>query len=124
MATAAPAIVSAVFAFARFRSNTRQRFFADLLAVDGQPDEIFWSAPAKSYHPPKIDRSLRSRDCLLIHPFEQVFEAIEPVSPEAGHLARPVDQRGQSAELCTIMGLPTFVAVADQPGLLEDRKML
>src|SRR6516225_120672 len=37
---------------------------------------------------------------LLIGPsFEQIFELVEPALPEAGHLACPVDQRSQGAEL-------------------------
>ena len=35
---------------------------------------------------------------LILHPFE-IVDVIEPSLPEAGHLARPVDQRGQGAEL-------------------------
>jgi hypothetical protein len=54
----------------------------------------------------------------LVHPFEQIFEVVEPALPEAGHLACPVDQRGQGAELRAIVRLATFMAVAYQPGLL------
>jgi hypothetical protein len=50
--------------------------------------------------------------------------AVEPALPEASHLAGPVDQRGQRAELRAIMRLATFVAVAHQPGVLQDPKML
>ena len=32
----------------------------------------------------------------LVHPFQQVFEVVEPALPEPGHLACPVDQRGQA----------------------------
>jgi hypothetical protein len=39
-------------------------------------------------------------------------------------LACPVDQRCQGAELRAIVRLATFVAVAHQPGLLQDPKML
>ena len=49
---------------------------------------------------------------------------VEPALPESGHLACPVDQRGQGAELRAIVRLATFVAVADQPGLLQDPEML
>src|SRR5262247_2177457 len=35
----------------------------------------------------------------LVHSFEQIFEVVEPLLPEAGHLAGPVDQGGQGAEL-------------------------
>ena len=49
---------------------------------------------------------------------------VEPALPEAGHLACPVDQRGQGAELRAIVRLATFVAVAHQPGLLQDPEML
>ena len=44
--------------------------------------------------------------------------------PEAGHLACPVDQRGQGTELRAIVRLATLVAVAHQPGLLQDHEML
>ena len=56
--------------------------------------------------------------------FEEIFQLVEPALPEAGHLACPVDQRGQGAELRAIVRLATFVAVADQPGLLQDPEML
>ena len=49
---------------------------------------------------------------------------VEPALPEPGHVACPVDQRGQGAELRAIVRLATFVAVAHQPGLLQDREML
>jgi len=45
---------------------------------------------------------------------------VEPALPEAGHLACPVDQQGQGAELRAIVRLATFVAVAHQPGLPQD----
>jgi hypothetical protein len=60
----------------------------------------------------------------LVHPFQQVFEVVGSALPEPDHLACSVDQRGQGAELRAIVRLATFVAVADQPGLLQDRKML
>src|SRR5665647_1997375 len=60
----------------------------------------------------------------LVHPFEQVFEVVEPALPEPGHLAGPVDQGAKRAELRAIVGLSSFVTVAHQPGLLEDSKML
>jgi len=60
----------------------------------------------------------------LVHPFEYIFEVVEPASPEAGHLACPVDQRGQGAELRAIVRLATFVAVAHQPGEFENAQML
>jgi hypothetical protein len=60
----------------------------------------------------------------LVHPFEQIFEVVEPALPEAGHLARPIDQRGQGAELRAIMRLATFVAIAHQPGLFQNPEML
>ena len=49
---------------------------------------------------------------------------VEPALPEPGHLARPVDQRGQRTELRAIVRLAAFVAVAHQPGLLQDPEML
>jgi hypothetical protein len=60
----------------------------------------------------------------LVHPFEQIFEVVESALPKTGHVARPIDQRRQGAELRTIVRLATFVAVAHQPGLLEDPQML
>ena len=51
-------------------------------------------------------------------------EVVESALPEAGHLACPVDQRGQGAELRAIMRLATLMAVAHQPGLPQDPKML
>jgi len=60
----------------------------------------------------------------LVHPFEQIFEVVEPVLPEPGHLACPVDQRGQSPELRAIVRPATFVTVAHQTGLPQDPKML
>lgn len=41
-------------------------------------------------------------------------EVVELALPEAGHLACPVDQRGQGAELRAIVRLATFMAVAHQ----------
>jgi len=49
---------------------------------------------------------------------------IEPALPEAGHLAGPVDQRPERAELRAIVRLAAFVTVAHQPGLLQDAEML
>jgi hypothetical protein len=60
----------------------------------------------------------------LVHPFEQIFEVVEPALPKTGHVARPIDQRGQGAELRTIVPLATFVAVEHQPGPLQNAKML
>jgi len=53
----------------------------------------------------------------------QIFEVVEAALPEAGHLARPVDQRGQGAELGAIVRLAAFMAVAHQPRLLQDPEM-
>jgi hypothetical protein len=60
----------------------------------------------------------------LVHPFEEIFEVIESALPKPGHLACPVDQRGQSAELRAVVCLATLVAVAHQAGLLQNTKML
>jgi hypothetical protein len=60
----------------------------------------------------------------LVHPFEQIFEVVESGLPEPGHVTRPVDQRGQGAELRAIMRLATLVTVAHQPGVLQDPEML
>src|SRR5215831_3631934 len=67
-------------------------------------------------------RTFRSQS--LVHPLEQIFEVVEPALPEPGHLACPVDQRGQGAELRAIVRLPSFMAVAHQPGLLQKPEML
>src|SRR5260370_21099377 len=69
-------------------------------------------------------RAFRSRVCSLVHPFEQIFEVVEPALPEPGHLACPVGERGPGAELRAIVRLATFVTVAHQPGLLQDPEML
>jgi hypothetical protein len=60
----------------------------------------------------------------LVHPFQQVFKTVEAILPDAGHLARPVDQRSQGAKLCAVVRLATYVAVAHQPGLLQNPQML
>jgi hypothetical protein len=60
----------------------------------------------------------------LIHPLEQVFQMVEPVLPEAGHLLRPIDQRGQSAELRGVVNLAAFLAIAHEPRLSQNTKML
>jgi hypothetical protein len=60
----------------------------------------------------------------LVHPFEQIFEVIESALPKPGHLPCPVDERGQGPELRAIVGLATFMAVAHQPSLLQNAKML
>jgi hypothetical protein len=54
----------------------------------------------------------------LVHPFEEIFEVVESALPKPGHLACPIDQRRQGAELRAIVGLATFVAVEHQAGLL------
>ena len=60
----------------------------------------------------------------MIHPFEQIFESVEPVLPEACHLAGPVDQRSQRLRLRAVVRLPARVTVADEPGLLQYTQML
>jgi hypothetical protein len=54
----------------------------------------------------------------LVYPFEQIFEAIEPVLPEAGHLLGPIDQWGQGAELRTVVRLAAFVSLYIVRGLV------
>ncbi len=60
----------------------------------------------------------------LIHPSQQILKIVEPALPEAGHLTGPVDQGSQGAELRAVVSLAAFVAIAHQPGLLENPKML
>src|SRR5262249_49103150 len=60
----------------------------------------------------------------LIHPFQQVFEAVEPAFPEPGKLTRPVDQWSQGPELRAIVRLATVLSFAHQPGPLQDPKVL
>jgi len=60
----------------------------------------------------------------LVHPFEQIFEVVESAFPKPGHLASPVDQRGQGTELRTVVRLATFMAVAHETSLLQNTKML
>jgi hypothetical protein len=50
--------------------------------------------------------------------------SIERRRKDAGHLSGPVDQRAQGADLRAIVRLTALMAVAHQPGLLEDPKML
>ena len=60
----------------------------------------------------------------MVHPPEKIFEFVEPALPEASHLTCPVDQRGQGAELSAVTCLAAFVAVAHQPGPLQDSEVL
>jgi hypothetical protein len=60
----------------------------------------------------------------LVHPFQQIFEVVESALPKPRHLACPVDQRGQGAELRATVRVATFVTIPHQPGLFQDRKML
>ena len=60
----------------------------------------------------------------LIHPSQQIFEAVEPALPEAFHLARPIDQRAQGADLGAVVGLTALMTITHQPGPLEDSEML
>jgi hypothetical protein len=60
----------------------------------------------------------------LIHPFEQVFEAVEPALPEAFHLSRPIDQRAQGAHLGAVVRLSAVMSVAHEPSLFQHAKML
>jgi hypothetical protein len=53
-----------------------------------------------------------------------ISQLVEPTMPEAGHLACPVDQGGQGAELRAVVRLATFVAVADESRPLQDAEML
>ena len=52
-----------------------------------------------------------------------VVERVEPVLPESGHLAGPVDQRIERTGLRAVMGLASFMAVADEAGLLQRAEM-
>ncbi|OJY04498.1 MAG: hypothetical protein BGP04_03680 [Rhizobiales bacterium 62-17] len=60
----------------------------------------------------------------MIHPFQKVFELIEPAFPEAGHLAGPVDQRGEGAAVGAVVGEAAVLAVAHQAGLFQNPKVL
>jgi hypothetical protein len=60
----------------------------------------------------------------LVHPFEQILEVVEPALPKPRHLARPVEQWGERAALRAVVGLSSFMAVAYQPGLLQNSEML
>lgn len=48
---------------------------------------------------------------------------VEPVFPEAGHLACPVDQGGQCPELCAVVRSAALMAVPHQPCLLQNAQM-
>src|SRR5262249_17051175 len=83
------------------------------------------SSPAEKGFRARPRRSpFRAKDRSLVHPFEQIFKLVESALPEAGHLAGPIDQRRQGTELRAVVRPATFVAVAHQPGLVQDRKML
>jgi hypothetical protein len=60
----------------------------------------------------------------MVHPFQQVFETIEPVLPEPVHLACPIDQGGKRAEPRAVVGLSTFMPVGYQPGLFQNAEVL
>lgn len=49
---------------------------------------------------------------------------VEPVLPETGHLACPVDQGGQGTELRAVVRLAALGAVAHQAGPLQHTEML
>ena len=49
---------------------------------------------------------------------------VEPALPEAGHLARPIDQRGERTELCAVVRQAAFRAIAHQARLLQHTKVL
>src|ERR1019366_1542278 len=68
--------------------------------------------------------AFRSQCWSLVHPFQQVFEVVEPALPEPGHLPCPVDQRGKRIDLRAIVRLAALVAVAHQPGPPQDPEML
>jgi hypothetical protein len=59
----------------------------------------------------------------LVHPLQQIVERIEPVLPEARHLAGPVDQRIERTGLRAVMGLASFMAVTHQARLLQRAEM-
>jgi hypothetical protein len=56
----------------------------------------------------------------LIHPIQQIFEAIEAAAREGAVEAHPVDQRGQTLGLGAVVGLASFAAVVHQAGAIEN----
>src|SRR5689334_14788898 len=60
----------------------------------------------------------------LVHPFQKIFEVVEPALPERCHLPGPVDQGTECRELCAVVSLASFVATANEARLLQHRQML
>jgi hypothetical protein len=58
----------------------------------------------------------------LVHPFEQVFEAIEPVAPEHAVPTHPIDEGSESFWLGAVVGFSP-AAVAHQTSQLERAQM-
>jgi hypothetical protein len=71
-----------------------------------------------------LSAGLISAGLLMVHPFEEVFEAVETFTPEGTVVIEPVDHGGERIGLGAVMGFASFVAMADQLGALEHGQML
>jgi hypothetical protein len=60
----------------------------------------------------------------LIHPIQQGFESIKPVTPEDAIEVHPVDQWRKALRLDTILGLASLAPVAHQACEFQDAQML
>ena len=94
--------------------------FRDQMRLGERAPDFF----RRKRHLPLDDDGARFGRGSLVHPFQQIFELVEPALPEAGHLAGPVDQRRQRAELRAVMGLAAVLAALHQPGLFQNAEML
>ena len=60
----------------------------------------------------------------LVHPFQQSFEAIEPVAPEVAIEAHPVDQGGQSFRPGAVVGLASFAPITTRAASFRTARCL
>jgi hypothetical protein len=60
----------------------------------------------------------------LVHPFEKIFEVIEPALPKPRHPICPINERGERLGLCAIERLTALLAIAYELRLFENAEML
>src|SRR5262249_53738935 len=81
------------------------------------------SSPRWDGSPRRCEPTGPRRPWSLIHPLQQIFQAIEAVAPEGAVMAHPVDQGCEAAGVGAVMGLASVPTVADEASLLEDAEM-
>jgi len=59
----------------------------------------------------------------LIHPFEQIFEAIESVSPESDHVTCPIYEWSERCALRAVMGLASRRTATHKASLFKHPEM-